>query len=169
MAVVADSSPLILFARAGQLPLLHQLFDELWIPPRVSGEVFLDAPDRPGATEVATVFGDWIREVAPTNLVAVTALRAVVDPGEAEAIALAVEHDLLLLIDEPDGRRAARERGVLVTGCVGILELAKRHGIVPMVRPLLDELLAEGLRLAPSLYRQVLEQVGELPRGGPPP
>ncbi len=53
------------------------------------------------------------------------------DEGETAAIARAesLRADLLL-IDERDGFRAARRRGLRVTGTLGLLDLAAERGLV---------------------------------------
>jgi hypothetical protein len=53
VAVVADASPLILFARTGQLRVLAELFGEVVAPPRGAAEAYLDTPSRPGAAALA--------------------------------------------------------------------------------------------------------------------
>lgn len=161
MTAVADSSPLILFSRAERLTLLRDLFDEVWIPPAVSREVFRDDATRPGAGEIAAELGNWLHERSPANAQDVIALARTVDAGEAEAIALAAEHGLLLVIDDLAGRRAADARGVAIIGSAGALGLAKEAGLLPVVRPALDALLDLGLRLSASLYRQILADAGE--------
>ena len=53
------------------------------------------------------------------------------DKGEAEAIALAVELKAdYLLMDERNGRLAARQAGLPVTGVLGILLKAKLEGAI---------------------------------------
>jgi uncharacterized protein len=99
--------------------------------------------------------------VAPTNHDLVAALRTEVHAGEAEAIALAMEYDLLLLIDDMRGRRTATRRRVEVIGSAGILSVAKEVGLITAVRPVLDRLVDEGLWLSSSLYRQILVDAGE--------
>jgi predicted nucleic acid-binding protein len=165
--IVADASPLILFARAGHLRLLADLFGEVVVPPRVAAEAYLDVPLRPGAAALAAA-GAWLRIEAPTDQQAVAVLTAAVDAGEAEAIALAVQRRLPLLIDDLAGRRAAHERGVPVTGSGGVLVVAKRRLLIDLVRPVLDDLLLQGLRLSPRLHRQLLQEAGELPAGESP-
>lgn len=160
MPIVADASPLILLARAGLLDLLRHLYGEAWVPPRVSGEAFGDHPTRPGAIAIAQS-GGWLREVAPVDQDLVALLRTEVHAGEAEAIALAMEHRLLLLIDDHKGRRSARARHVDVIGSAGILSVAKASGLLTAIRPALDRLMDEGLWLSSSLYRQVLTDAGE--------
>jgi predicted nucleic acid-binding protein len=142
--------------------LLRELFGEVWIPPAVAGESFRDVPDRPGAAALAAAVGAWLREVAPVNRAAIQSLSVEVDLGEAEAIVLASERGLPLLIDELAGRRVARRLGLRFVGSAGVLLVAKRLELLPRVRPTLDSLIGEGLRLAPGLYRQILEDAGEL-------
>lgn len=55
----------------------------------------------------------------------------VLDPGETEAIALAVEIGAdLLLIDERKGRREAKLLGLRTTGLLGVLLEAKKAGLL---------------------------------------
>jgi len=62
--------------------------------------------------------------------------------GEREAIALALEvmADLVIL-DDQQGRHVARERGLPVTGTVGILIEARERRMIPSVRHELDHLI----------------------------
>jgi predicted nucleic acid-binding protein len=50
-----------------------------------------------------------------------TVVNAHLDPGEAQAFALADTHDGRLLTDDGDARSFAKERGVTVVGSVGVL------------------------------------------------
>ena len=53
------------------------------------------------------------------------------DPGESEAIALAVEVDAdILLIDEQTGRQEAVRRGLKVAGTLSVLDEAEQAGLV---------------------------------------
>ncbi len=156
MSAVADSSPLILFARIGQLGMLQALFDELLIPPAVYREVVERGRGRPGASEVAGA--QWIRVQRPAGgATGLTKLGA----GEAEAIALAEERRLALLVDDRGGRAVAAARRIEVIGSAGVLLTAKRRGLIVVMQPLLDELLAIGLHLDDGLYAGVLALAGE--------
>lgn len=66
------------------------------------------------------------------------------------------------MIDERLGRRVAEARGIAVRGTLGVLVQARREAALPALRPVLEALVADGFRIAPSLIRQALESVGEL-------
>jgi hypothetical protein len=67
-------------------------------------------------------------------------------------------------LDERRGRHIASALGIDVTGVLGTLIAAKRQGILPQVRPVLDDLIQRaGFRVVPHLYQRVLQLVGEQP------
>jgi hypothetical protein len=131
------------------------------VPEEVYREATASRPSAPGAVEVRDA--NWIVVRAVNDRMLVAALSLDLDPGEAEAIALAVETNAdLLLKDERRGRVAATRLGRRVVGVLGILIDAKLRGIVPAVRPLLDSLTTNGgFRLRQELRRRVLESAGE--------
>jgi predicted nucleic acid-binding protein len=90
-------------------------------------------------------------------------LRAQRGSHEAEAIALAEElHADHLLIDERKGRRLAQQHGVPVVGLLGVVLLARRAGLIPSARALLEELDHEaGIYLSGELKAAALKTVGE--------
>jgi len=68
----------------------------------------------------------------------------------------------LILLDEKEGRRAAKRLGLRVVGVVGVLLEAKANGSVDIVRPHLDGLRqTAGFYLSESLYRHALALAGE--------
>ncbi|MCT7983462.1 DUF3368 domain-containing protein [Laspinema sp. A4] len=85
------------------------------------------------------------------------------DPGEAEAIALARELNAdRLLIDERKGRAVASRLGIKLTGVLGILIVAKRRELITEIKPLIDELIdISRFRVGDELYARVLQDVGE--------
>jgi len=91
----------------------------------------------------------------------IAALRLIVDPGEAEAIALAYEKGMRLIVDDLKGRRAAQQLGLAVTGTVGLIVKARQEGVVAAVRPLLDALDAQQFRISSALRTEALRLVGE--------
>ena len=158
--IVADTGPLIAFARLGQLDLLHQVVESLVIPDAVYAELVGRGHDRPGAAEVE--HGGWMHRRAVTDRDAVANLPRVLHAGEREAIVLAQEINAQLLIDEQRGRDIALARGCAVIGILRIFAEAKYRGLIPAVRPLVEALLAIGYWIDEErVIRPFLQEMGE--------
>lgn len=150
-AAVADASPLIALQQIGQLELLRALFGQVTIPQAVAREVRQTVP----ATS-------WIVERALSQPTARSAQRAALGPGEREALSLALELGAAhLVVDEKAARQAALALGLNVVETVGVLLAAKRKGLIPNVRPLLDDLVRQSFWIAPRLIEQALLAAGE--------
>ena len=157
--VVSDTSPVRALASVGQLGLLPLLFDRIVVPPAVAAE--LTNPPA-GAVAVAVDQLSFADIVTPKDPQRVRSLVLELDLGEAEAIALAVEINASLLIDEAAGRAVAQRIGLHVTGTVGILISAKSDGLVTEIRPLLDQLRRNTkFFLNDAFYDEVLRRAGE--------
>ena len=59
-------------------------------------------------------------------------------------------------MDDKAGRAVARQLDIAVIGSVGVLVLAKRKGLLPHVRPLLEALIEGGYFLGSDLVREIL-------------
>lgn len=157
LPVVSNTTPLISLAEVGLINTLQALYGELWIPAAVYGEyqAGLSAhPQRPSLDGFS-----WISvHSAPID----PAVPVTLDPGEAETIALArATGARLVLIDEQRGRSVARRLGLPLTGSVGVLIEAKAAGLIPLVGPYLDQMIAQGRRIGPRLRTQALTLAGE--------
>lgn len=152
--VVSDASPIINLAAVSRLSLLQELFGSILAPPSVWAEVM--AGDQ-------FALPDWLELRSPADQPLVASLSAELDRGEAEAIALAAEIAAgLVLIDEKKGRAVARRLGLRPLGLLGVLTESKARGLIAEVKPLLNLMVRRaGFRITDSLYRQVLQSVGE--------
>jgi uncharacterized protein len=159
--VVSDSSALINLARIGKLAILRDLCGEVYIPEAVWQEAVVNGQGQAGASEIESA--PWIKVQRVKNLELVKALRQELDPGEAEAIGLALETSAeLLLMDERLGRDTARHLGLNFVGLIGLLIEAKRKGLIPSIKHELDALRdIAGFRIADSLYFRILYDVKE--------
>lgn len=145
---VSDSTALITLARIERLALLPRLIGRILIPDAVRAETGTDV--------------DWLSVRAIRNSALIAALRTQVGPGEAEALALAAETPgAVLILDDKKARRLAAAMTLPVVGTVGLVVRAKREGVVPACRPLLDELRAADFHMSPALYRDALRLAGE--------
>jgi len=97
MIVVSDTSPLNYLVLIDAIDVLPQLFGEVHVPPTVMQE--LQHPRTPEPVKRwAQSPPDWLLIQSPS---ADTPLDPRLDPGEAEAIALALElHATAILVDE---------------------------------------------------------------------
>jgi uncharacterized protein len=137
--VVSNTSPIFYLSTIGQLDLLRQLYGEIIIPTAVFNEITNVGNTDASAAIVLTI--SWIQTRPVSDQAFINALSVELDPGEAEAIALAVELEAdRPLIDEPLGRAAAMRSALQVTDVLGILVAAKRRNLIQEVKPLLDAL-----------------------------
>ena len=162
MIVVSDASPLIALDCVGHLEILRDVFGRVLVPEAVQHEVEQGQEGGLDLTSVPWIEIRQVGDVASMNeLVA-----ANLDTGEAAALALALEvHADYLLVDERAARWVARQRGVEVVGVLGVLLIAKRRGVLPLVAPIIGDLLTRaGFRASPRLVAEVLEAAGEATR-----
>ena len=68
---------------------------------------------------------------------------------------LASEKKGLLIIDDGDGRKAARQLGLKITGTIGVLVLASNDGKLDL-KNVLDELKTVGFHLSNKEYDRIL-------------
>ncbi len=153
--VVSDTSPLISLAAVGLMYLLRDLYREIVIPATVRDEY--EVGRRPSEPPLQNLTWITISGLAPD-----LSIPAALDPGESAAIALAVHiRARALLLDERMGRLVATELGLPVVGTMGALLRAKQAGFVKEVRPTVDEMIAQGIRIGPAVRSQVLHMAGE--------
>lgn len=161
MMIVSDASPLISLSQIDELELLKSLYGRLVIPQAVWVEVVELGAGEPGAKEVKQA--PWISRECVENAELVKALRQELDAGEAEAIALALELGIdMVLMDERLGREVARHFDLECTGVLGVLIEAKEKGVLNALKSTLNELIEDaGFRISDKLYARVLEEAGE--------
>lgn len=155
MTVVTNTSPLNYLLLIGEARVLPALFGNLHVPAAVRAEL-----SAPAAAETVRAWAatppEWTRlhVVAPAPLATATELH----PGETEAILLAraLRADLLLM-DELDGRVAARAAGLTVIGTLGVLELAAARGLLDF-RDAVQLLGATNFRATPRLMAEFLRR-----------
>jgi predicted nucleic acid-binding protein len=158
--VVCNISPLLLLAKIDQLELLTGLYDAVLVPKSVLNEIEskLDKATMAIRERVRNQ-AFKIREADPQALVTIP---ADLGSGEREAIALALEtHAQLVILDDEQGRRIAREQSLAVTGTIGVIIEARERGMLKSVRHELDRLIESGLWLDERFYHRVLREYGE--------
>jgi predicted nucleic acid-binding protein len=147
--VIADTSCLIVLTKVNALPVLESLYGQIYITEEV-------------ATEFGESLPEWIKVEKVKDKRYYQILSAMLDPGEASSIALALEmKNVLLIVDEFKGRREARRLGIEITGTLGVLVKAKQKGLIKELRPMLNQLNLAGFWISEVIAKEMLKQAGE--------
>ena len=155
MVVVADTSPINYLILIDQIDLLSFLYGTVLVPPAVAGEL-RDAETPEKVRRWMDRLPPWlsVETVAATDDPRLVEL----DPGEREAIALALERGVsLILMDETKGRRQARSLQLLVRGTLGVLEHAARLKKIEFL-PVLQKLEATTFRMTPYVREAAIRR-----------
>ena len=148
--IISDASCLIVLEKVDALSLLYDLYGSIYVTPEILGEF-----DRP--------IPSWIvvRSVKDTSKIDLLELQ--VDRGEASALVLALEMgECLVIIDDLKARKIANKLNIKITGTIGILIAAKRKGIIPSVKPLLNKIKATNFRISIEMENEALRLAGEI-------
>ena len=154
--VIVNTTPIIALAGIGHLDLLQKLYSRVMIPEAVDREI-ISEPTR-------TLFSsaEWIDVERIKNPYPKSAFSSRLHAGEIEVIVLAQETEAeLLIIDDNAAKNTAKYLGMKVTGTMGVLLRAKKEGFIKEVRPLLDNLEADGFYISRDVRRFTLEQAKE--------
>lgn len=158
--VVSDTTAITHLAKINALHILKFLYHEILIPEAVYNELSQVNRKQPGALQVLNA--SWIKVSPIKNQTVASKLKARLDLGESEAIALALEKNAdLFIIDERLGRLVAKKLVNQIIGTIGVLLEAKKVGIIDSVRPYLVQLRNTGFRMNDGLFESTLNQAGE--------
>ncbi|MEA1879647.1 MAG: hypothetical protein U9N11_03270 [Campylobacterota bacterium] len=117
--IVSDSTTIITLTNISRVDVLSNLFDKIYIPEKVYEEI----------VQKENVMLDdtfFIKKVIEDKGLC-HLLGKSLDSGESEAIVLAKEMGLRLLIDEKKGRKIAFSMDVKIIGLIGLLMLNVKH------------------------------------------
>jgi predicted nucleic acid-binding protein len=159
MIVVSDTSAITNLIQIDHLWLLREVYQNIIIPQAVYDELVSDTKNKLIIESLSWI---KIKEVKENDIT--RNLKEVLDPGESEAITLALELDAdFIIIDEKKGRKIAEDYGLRKIGLVGILVESKRKGLIKEVRNLLEQLIEKAnFFVSEKPYKDVLFQLNEL-------
>ncbi len=155
--VVSDTGPLISLEKLSDgYKFIRMLYETILIPPAVLDEVVHDQFETP--TVYLHYYGitDLI-EVCPVSLEQELSELERLHDGEKQAIQLAIERKLPLLIEETVGRDIAERLGIQFSGIAGQIIRAFREGYIslPEVYSKLSELF-QGGRINKKIYENLI-------------
>jgi predicted nucleic acid-binding protein len=156
---IVNASPLIFLSRVGLLEVLRTPPRRVIVPAEVRVEIGQRGPDDP--TVQAVDAARWL-EVVPSPELPASVLAWGLGPGESTVLALALEEkDRTAVLDDRQGRRCASMLGIPFIGTLSLVLRAKELGMVPLARPVLERLRAEGMYLSDLVLTKALAEVGE--------
>lgn len=155
MIVVCDTSPICYLLLIERIELLRQLYGRAIIPQAVNKEL--------GASQSPAIVRNWIS--SPPDWLEIRSVASLADEtlqtlhqGEREVILLAESLKVpLVVLDEKEGRRVARTRGLKVIGLLGILDSAAKLGLLDF-QEAIGRLQETTFWAAPSLIQFLLAQ-----------
>ena len=155
MIAVADTSPLCYLVLIDEVDLLRQLFSQVVVPSAVITELLHeDAPE--AVRDWAANLPSWVsvRENPVRNTAGLEKLQV----GEQAAILMAESISAeLILLDERSARRVAAQRGLRITGTLGVLGEAAARGMVDLPAAI-DRLRRTNFRCSPALMKATLDR-----------
>jgi predicted nucleic acid-binding protein len=147
--IIADTTCFILLDKIGEMDLLKVLWGRIATTPVIAAEFGSPLPD-------------WIDIIPVQDALLQNALQIEVDAGEASAIALATElAPALLILDDLEARRLAKQLSLNFTGTLGVLLRAKKSGHIPLIKPIMGKIQNTNFRVSHKLYAELLIEAGE--------
>ena len=160
---ISNSSPLIAFSAIGRLDLIQRTFNSIIIPQAVDLEVNTSATSIAAQARIwKPIQADWIVVVPVKESPTLVTLRASLGAGEAEAIILADERQLPLLLDDLPARKMAIRMNLSPIGSLGILARCKYAGAICDVKPFVQALQNAKIFYADWLIQKFLSDMGEI-------
>lgn len=157
-SIVSDSTTLIILGKLGRYELLKNLFSKIYIPQEVMKEIAIKSDGVYEEIERNSLF--QTKEISDMALFGL--LDGILDKGESQAIVLAKELNLILLIDEKKGRGIAKNMGLEIIGLIGILILNVKKSLISNQEALmiLEEIKALHFRISQKLEESFLNMIG---------
>lgn len=154
--VIADTSPVNYLVLVEQIALLPALFERIFIPAAVRSEM-LDPKTPAVVRRWITSQPTWLEVLTDPVPPLQDHILAGLDNGERAALQLAIKLNAdLVLMDDRAGIVAAKRKGLLVTGTLGILDLAAERGLVD-IETTIQRLMCTNFRYPKQLIDLLLE------------
>lgn len=158
--VVVNTTPLIALSHVGQLDILKKLYGEITIPKAVYEELSAKADSI--CKKAVDNSLDWIRIENIQNQMAKSMYKTQLHDGEVEVMILSLEIGAdVVIIDDANAKKHAKYLELPVTGTLGVLIKAKQEGYVDELKPILYQMVENGIYISQRLIDMCLRQVGE--------
>ena len=156
-SIVSDTTTLIILGKLKQYHLLENLFSKIYIPNEVMKELSKKSDGILEQIEELDLFE--VKNISDMHLFHF--LDEILDKGESQAIVLANELNMILLIDEKKGRAIAKDMGLEIIGLLGvlILNVKKSHLSQKKAKAILEDIKALEFRISKKLEENFLKAI----------
>lgn len=155
---VVNASPLILLGKLNRLDLLERMAPSVHVPDGVIREVAMGYHRDPATTTSVA----WAHEHRhPDVSVLPTVAHWDLGMGESQVISLCLKTTAVAVLDDGEARACAQTHGVPLIGTLGVILRARRLGLLPAAKPLIDQLITAGSFLDKTLVERELAKLGE--------
>ena len=156
--IISNTTPINYLVLIDHIAVLHHLYARIIVPQAVFGE--LQDEGTPAKVKAWVISHPAWLEVRTVS-VPLDASLVFLDVGEREAIRLAPELEAdALIIDEPEGREAARRQGLRVIGTLRVLYDAAEAGLCNLEQAY-ERLQQTTFRAHPDLYQAFLDMYNQ--------
>jgi predicted nucleic acid-binding protein len=158
--VVVNTTPLIALSHVDRLDILKKMYGEVIIPEAVYRE--LSAKPESVCKIAVDRSLDWILVKEIQNQMAKSMYKTQLHEGEVEVMILAQEINAdVVIIDDANAKKHAKYLDLPVTGTLGVLIKAKQQGYVKELKPILYQMVENGIYISRNLMELCLKQVEE--------
>ena len=150
--IISDSTTLIILLDMDRFDLMDNLFPSITIPQTVYDEInFKKETVLPRSIKVSKIKESQLLK----------SLKLLLDDGESEAIALAHEKKLPLIIDEKKGRKIAQNMNLKIIGLLGIVYVNIKKEFITQkdAKLFLDDAVNNGYRISQKLLDEMFENI----------
>ena len=155
---IINASPLILLGKLGRTDFLERLARQVIVPQAVFREI---APGATGDVAMEVVLG-WAATRVQDDIIVPPSISAWdLGAGESQVLSHCLAGGHRAVLDDGEARAAAKAHSVPLVGSLGVILRARKAGLIPAARPLVEQLIESGSYLAADLVRLALHKVGE--------
>jgi len=155
--IISDATALIVLINIDKFELFKMMFENIIMTQEVYDEVtvrpstkkFIDTEIKAGFLSIENY----------EDVKAFKEINFILDKGESASIALALEKNLPLIIDEKKGRKFAQNCGIEIIGLVGMLRFIYVHKLLSKkeISEIIKNLNQSDFRVSAKLMQTILE------------
>jgi len=155
--IIADATVLITLINIDEFSILELFIENIII----TNEVYREVSKKPNAKKYLDyqIAKGFISVDSYKSFSLFKEINYLLDAGESASIALAIEKDLPLIIDEKKGRNFAQKQGIEIIGLVGILRFlyVEKRLTQEETLNIIQKLNASDFRISDKLLTLILQ------------